>query len=160
MPISAIAGKRDVMLNLRPVGQSEHSGTYLAHLTTVLAARAALAIYNEPGFYERMDAIGEIFYRGFREIIARSGVPVKLQHVGPRFGLYFGVTEHVRNYRQAAQQDMDMLYTFIAGCIRRGVYFHVSAHHGFSAAHTEQDMSRALEAIQGAMADVRRDHLA
>ena len=159
MPISAIAGSREVMLNLRPVGRSEHSGTYLAHLTTVLAAQAALEIYNEPGFYGRLDALGEAFYRPFQDIIDRSGVPVRLQHCGPRFGLYFGVTDPVRNYRQAAQQDERMLLTFVAGCIRRGVYFHVSAHHGFSAAHTAQDMHRALEGIEGAMADVRRQHV-
>lgn len=159
MPISAITGRRDVMLNLRPVGQSEHSGTYLAHLTTVLAASAALAQYNTPGFYQRMHAIGEMFYSNFQALIERSGVPLRLQHVGPRFGLYFGVTEEVTNYRQAAQQDVSMLHTFIAGCIRRGVYFHVSPHHGFSAAHTEQDMARALEAIEGALDDVRRGHV-
>lgn len=159
MPISAIAGSRDIMLNLRPVGQSEHSGTYLAHLTTVLAAQAALEIYNEPGFYDRLDALGEPFYRGFGDIIDRSRVPVQLQYCGPRFGLYFGVTEPVRNYRQAAQQDAGMLLTFIAGCIRRGIYFHVSPHHGFSAAHTEETLQRALEGIEGAMADVRRAHL-
>lgn len=87
-------------------------------------------------------------------------MPCRLQYVGPRFGLYFGVTEPVWNYRQAAAQNQEMLLTFIAGCIRRGVYFHVSAHHGFSAAHTEADLDRALEAIEGGIADVRKRFMA
>lgn len=156
MPISAIAGKREVMSHLRPVGNSEHSGTYLAHLTTVLAARAALEEYCRPGFYDRLDALGERFYSGFQEIISRSGVPVRLQHVGPRFGMYFGLEQEVTNFRQAAAQNRELLLTFIAGCTRRGAYFHVSPHHGFSAAHTEADMDRVLEAIEGAMGDVKR----
>ncbi|MFW5785894.1 MAG: hypothetical protein ACOCYC_01500 [bacterium] len=40
MPISALTGSRRVMEHLRPLGDSEMSGTYLAHLTAVEAARA------------------------------------------------------------------------------------------------------------------------
>jgi glutamate-1-semialdehyde 2,1-aminomutase len=152
MPISAIAGRRAVMRALRPLGSSEHSGTYLAHLTAVLAALAALEVYSKPGFYERLNALGERFYRGFQEIIDRSGVPVTLQHVGPRFALYFGLSgAEVTQYRQAAGQDPALLHAFIAHCIAGGVYFHVSPHHGFSAAHTEGDLDRALDIIEGAL---------
>jgi glutamate-1-semialdehyde 2,1-aminomutase len=155
-PISAVAGKREIMRHLRPQGDSEMSGTYLAHLTTVLAALAALEAYSQPGFYEHLEALGRQFYTGFEEIIQHSGVPLVLQYVGPRFGLYFGLAEKVANYRQAAGQNHAMLLAFIAGCIQRGVYFHVSPHHGYSAAHTPEDMERALEAIQGALSDVKR----
>ncbi|NLE43805.1 MAG: aminotransferase class III-fold pyridoxal phosphate-dependent enzyme [Chloroflexi bacterium] len=154
MPISAIAGRRDVMMAFRPVGDCEHSGTYLAHLTTVLAALAALEEYARPGFYARLEVVGRRFYDGFQEIAERKGIPVHLQHVGPRFGMYFGLTEEVTNYRQAAQQDMDMLARFTGGCTVRGAYFHISAHHGFSAAHSEADMDRVLEAVEGAMSDL------
>lgn len=157
MPISAIAGKRAVMQHLKPLGASEMSGTYLAHLTSVLAATAALAEYSKPGFYERLDAVGEFFYSGFQEVIVQSGVPVRLQHLGPRFGLYFGMREAVTNYRQAAQKNRAMELTFIKGCIERGVYFHPSPHHGFSAAHTEADMERVLAAAEGALADVKQE---
>jgi len=159
MPISAISGPRRIMEHLRPQGTSELSGTYLAHLTAVLAALAALDEYRRPGFYERLDALGERFYGGFQQIIERSGVPVQLQYVGPRFGLHFGLREKVTHYRQAARANSAMLRTFVAGCIARGVYFHLSLHHGFSAAHTEADLDRALDAIEGAMADVRREHV-
>jgi len=72
------------------------------------------------------------------------------------FGIYFGLKDAVQNYRHAARQNHAMLLTFIAGSIRRGVYFHVSAHHGYSAAHSEADLDRALEAIAGAIGDVRQ----
>jgi glutamate-1-semialdehyde 2,1-aminomutase len=156
MPISAIAGKREIMMHLRPEGQSEHSGTYMGHLTTVLAALAALEQYSQPGFYEHLRALGDRFYRGFQDIIDRSRVPMQLQYVGPRFGMYFGIEEEVTNYRQSAVQNRAMLFKFIASCIQRGVYFHVSPHHGFSSAHTEADLDRALDAIEGAMSDVKQ----
>ena len=158
-PISAVAGKREVMMHLRPEGQCEHSGTYLAHLTTVLAALTALGEYGRPRFYEQLETTADRFYGGFQEIVDRSGVPMRLQYVGPRFGMYFGIEERVTNYRQAARQSREMLLTFTSSCLERGVYFHVSPHHGFSAAHTEADIDRVLEAIEGAMPDVQRTFL-
>lgn len=156
MPISAIAGKREIMMQLRPEGQSECSGTYLAHLTAILAALAALDEYSKPGFYERLDSVSQRFYSGFQGIINRSGVPMRLQYVGPRFGMYFGIEDEVTNYREAARQNHRMLLKFIAACINRGVYFHVSPHHGFSAAHTSEDLDRALEGIEAAFWEVKK----
>jgi glutamate-1-semialdehyde 2,1-aminomutase len=156
MPISAVAGRRAIMQHLRPVGRSEMSGTYLAHLTAVLGALAALEQFSAPGFYDRLEAVGRRFFAGFHEILKRSSVPVRLQHLGPRFGLYFGVRDEVTDYRQAARKVPALERTFIAGCFRRGVYFAVSPHHGFSAAHTESDMDRVLAAVAGAMDDVER----
>jgi glutamate-1-semialdehyde 2,1-aminomutase len=155
-PISAVAGKRAIMQHLRPLGRSEMSGTYLAHLTTVLGALAALEEYSRPGFYERLEVAGQYFYTRFQELIDHSGVPVRLQHAGPRFGLYFGIRDEVTNYRQAARKDRALEHAFLAGCYRRGVYFAVSPHHGFSAAHTEADLDRVLAAIAGALEEVRR----
>ncbi|MEP7357395.1 MAG: aminotransferase class III-fold pyridoxal phosphate-dependent enzyme, partial [Anaerolineales bacterium] len=152
LPISAIAGRRTVMQALRPIGSSEHSGTYLAHLTAVLGALAALEEYSQPGFYERLNALGDRFYAGFQAAINRSGVPVTLQYVGPRFGLYFGLAgSEITNYRQAARQNPAMLNCFVGACIERGLYFHTSAHHGFSAAHTAADLAEALGVIEAAL---------
>ena len=155
LPISAVAGKRGIMQHLRPLGRSELSGTYLAHLTCVLGALAALDEYSSPGFYDRLLAVSEYFYAQLQTLIEHSGVPVRLQYVGPRFGLYFGVRDEVTNYRQAACKDLALERAFLAGCYRRGVYFAVSPHHGFSAAHTTADMDRVLSAMAGALEDVK-----
>ena len=132
------------------------SGTYLSHLTAVFAAQAAMTEYAAGGFYERLDAMGEYFYGEFQRLIDKRGVKLRLQHVGPRFGLYFGIDskQPVRNYRDAAQQNHAQMLAFVRGVIQRGVYFHVSAHHGFSAAHTEADLDKALDAIDGALSDL------
>lgn len=155
MPISALAGRRAVMQHLKPLGQSQMSGTYLAHPVAVAGAIAALEAYGAPGFYERLDALCRPFYEGFDQAIARSGVTVRLQHLGPRFGLYFGVAGPVTNYREAARRDLDAELRFIAACYRRGVYFQPSAHHGFSAVHTAAHLARVLDAVEGALGELR-----
>ncbi len=154
MPISTIAGTREVMQHLRPVGESEHSGTYLAHLTTVTAALAALEEYSQPGFYENLNKLGAKFYTGFEKIIDSIGIPLKLQHLGPRFGLFFGIKDQVHNYRQAINQDFNKALQFYAACIKRGLYLHVSPHHGFSAAHSEDDIEASLLIIEDTLLDL------
>ncbi len=158
MPISALVGRRELMQHLMPLGDSQMSGTYLAHLTAVMAALAALEEYSSPDFYRRMDGVSQHFYAGFSRAIERNGLPLRLQFAGPRFGLYFGVREAVTNYRQAARKSQPAELTFIRACFQRDVYFQPSAHHGFSAAHTRQDMDLVLDAIEGALHDVRRLH--
>ena len=71
------------------------------------------------------------------------------------FGIFFGITEKVTNYRQAAMQSSEMALFFYKACIDHGVYFHVSPHHGFSSAHTEPDLLRALDGIEMALQQVR-----
>jgi glutamate-1-semialdehyde 2,1-aminomutase len=156
MPISAVVGKQDVMMHLRPVGESEMSGTYLSHSTAVLAAIAALGEYGKEDFYKNLSKLSDYFYSGFQTIIDHCGVPVILQHMGSRFGMYFGLTKGVANYREAALQNISMEHVFIAECAKRGVYFHVSPHHGFSAMHTENDLAKVLDAIELAMEQVKR----
>ncbi len=136
------------------------SGTFLAHTTAVLAALAALDEYSSPGFYDRLDTLCADFYAGFQCAIERSGVALRLQHAGPRFGLYFGVSGLIDDYRKAASKNHDAERCFVRGCYERGVYFQPAAHHGFSAVHTKAELAKALVAIEGALSDVRTLHAA
>lgn len=155
MPISAISGKREIMSHMRPVGTSEHSGTYLAHLTAVLGALAAIEEYSQAGFYERINEMSERFYTAFQQIIDRSDLPVRLQFAGPRFGLHFGINHELKRYRDTVSRNVDMEKAFIRACMDRGVYFHLALHHGFSSAHTSNDLDRVLEVIEQALKDIK-----
>lgn len=155
-PISAISGKREVMMHMRPVGDSEHSGTYLAHLTTVLAALAAINTYSEPGFYDSLNARATVFYEGFQDVIDRSGVPVLLKVAGPRFGLHFGLTEDIHRFRDTLDRDEELENIFVRACLERGVYFHVSPHHGFSAVHTDEQLGEVLNVVADALQVVKQ----
>ena len=155
MPISALAGRRAVMRHLKPLGGSQMSGTFLAHLTGVLAAHAALDVYASAGFYPRLMALCDDFYQALQTVISRSGVALRLQALGPRFGLYFGVREEVVNYRQAARKNHAAENIFIRACFARGVVFQPSPHHGFSAVHTQADLEQVLGAAGHSLAAVR-----
>lgn len=162
MPLSAITGKREVMTHVRPLGNAEHSGTYMGHLIPVMGSLACLNELSRPGVYEHLHALGEHFYADLWEIIRHTGVRARLQYIGPRFFIYFGLDpdEEVINYRMAARHDPAMALQFTREVMKRSVYFHdyggKVAHHGFSVAHTLDDMDQALDAIQSAFKALAR----
>ena len=156
MPISSISGKSEIMNHMRPVGTSEHSGTYLAHITAVLAALAAVDVYSQPDFYTKLNRMADEFYTGFQSLIDSSGLPINLMTTGARFGMHFGIDHDLKNYRDIVRRSSEMEKTFIRTCIENGVYFHVALHHGFSSAHTTEDMARVLEVIEIALQTVKQ----
>ena len=151
-PIALVAGRRDLMRLLAPLGPVAHSGTYTDHLFGILAGLACLEELTAPGAYPPMLAVADRLYRGLNDIFARRGVPGRVQGLGIRFGLFFGLDTPVRCYRDAAARDVEMWHRFVRGCVERGVYFqsigHAIGHHGISASHTAQDIDWALERME------------
>jgi len=161
LPLAVLAGKSAVMRHLSPLGPAAHSGTYSGHLFAVLAALASLDVILQPGFYTGITAVADRLYAGLSDLFASHGVPARVQGLGARFGIYFGVTDEVRSYQDAARIDGELGYRFIRACFARGVYFHnygrlALGHHGFSAAHTLADVDESLNRIEDALREVAR----
>jgi glutamate-1-semialdehyde 2,1-aminomutase len=154
-PLSVFCGRKDVMDHLMPTGDCQHSGTYNGHPVGVAAGMAAVTTYRQPGFYDHIHAIAERLYSGLQKVFARHGVAARVQGLGARFGIYFGVVEPVRSYRDAVRHHREQMLRFVAAAIGQGVYFHdyggAPCHHGFCAAMTAADASEALERLDAAV---------
>ncbi len=157
-PLSAFGGRRDIMERLMPTGDCQHSGTYNGHVVAVAAALAAVAAYREPGFYDHIRAVADRLYPGLQALLDRHGIEARVQGLGARFGVYFGVTGEVRSYRDAVRHHRERMLRFIAAAIRHGVYFHdyggAACHHGFCAAMTLADTDEALQRLDRAIAEL------
>jgi glutamate-1-semialdehyde 2,1-aminomutase len=154
-PLSVFGGRRDIMDKLMPVGDCQHSGTYNGHVVAVAAALAAVQAYRSAGFYDHIHAIARKLYDGLNAIFTRRGVSAKVQGLGARFGIYFGVPQPIRNYRDAVLHQREQMLRFIASAIGQGVYFHdyggAACHHGFCAAMTSADVDEALGKLNAAL---------
>ena len=157
VPLSVFCGKREIMEQVSPSGRAEHSGTYNAHLIPIMAGLSSLDQISAPGFYDHINEVGDHLYSGLAEIISRRGLKIRVQSLGARFALHFGMDPDVEivDYRQSLGHDVNTHLKFLAAAVENGVYFHDyggrPAHHGFSAAHTLADIDRALEGIDAAL---------
>jgi glutamate-1-semialdehyde 2,1-aminomutase len=158
-PLSVFGGRREVMDRLMPTGDCQHSGTYNGHPVAVAAGLAAVTAYREPGFYDHIRAVANRLYDGLNAIFVRHGVAGKVQGLGARFGVYFGVVGPVRSYRDAVTHQRETMLRFIASAIRHGVYFHdyggAACHHGFCAAMTMSDVDEALNRLEDVVREMR-----
>ena len=157
-PLSVFGGRSDIMERLMPTGNCQHSGTYNGHPTAVSAGLAAVSAYCQPSFYDHIRAVAERLYAGLGEIFDRHRVTARVQGLGARFGIYFGLTAPVRNYRDAVMHQREQMLRFIKAAIDHGVYFHdyggAACHHGFCAAMTQTDADEALNRLEGAVRDM------
>jgi len=156
-PLSVFGGKGEIMEHISPLGKAQHSGTYNGHLFEIMAGNAFFDVILELGFYERLLARCERLHEGINEIMNRLGFPGRAQGKGARFSFLFGPVaekEVLRNYQDLLDNEWDLLNRFYGACLNHGIYIHTIHHHGISSAHTDEDIDRILEGIEGALRDV------
>ncbi len=153
-PLSAFGGRREIMDRLMPRGDCQHSGTYNGHPVPVAAGLAAIGVYRQSGFYESIRRVGDRLKNGLNDLFARHALPGRVQGLGARFGIYFGV-ERAETYRDLLAHRRDLMLRFVAAAINEGVYFHdysgAACHHGFCAAMTLDDADEALRRLEQAV---------
>lgn len=158
-PLSVFGGRRDLMERLMPTGDCQHSGTYNGHPVAVAAGLAAVIAYRQPGFYEHIHAVADRLYAGLQALFERHGVTARVQGLGARFGVYFGVAGPVRDYRDAVRHQREQMLRFVKAAIDHGVYFHdyggAACHHGFCAAMTLADVDEALKRLDDAVRQLK-----
>jgi glutamate-1-semialdehyde 2,1-aminomutase len=156
-PLSVFGGRADLMARLMPQGDCQHSGTYNGHPVIIAAGLAAVKAYREPDFYPHIHAVANRLYPGLTSLFQKHGVVARVQGLGARFGIYFGVTEEVRTYGDAQKHDRAQMLKFIAAANRQGVYFHdyggAACHHGFCHALSLADAEEVLVRLDRALAE-------
>lgn len=155
LPLSAIAGRADLMEQFKPTGPVAHSGTFNAPLLSMLAGLCFVEEIKKPAFWEKIQLLGKQLYSGLDEIASRSKVPVIFQRHGSRFGICFGTREPVKCYRDSLVHKPELMIAFCRETAKRGVYFHdyggSPCHHGYSSAHTSEDISLGLNVVESAL---------
>ncbi len=161
LPLSVFGGRRDVMDRLMPVGDCQHSGTYNGHPLAVAAGLAAVTAYRQPGFYDHVHAVARALYDGLNGLFQKHAVQARVQGLGARFGIYFGVAGPIASYRDAVTHQRERMLRFVAAAIRHGVYFHdyggAACHHGFCAATSLADVQEALARLDAAIGSLARE---
>jgi glutamate-1-semialdehyde 2,1-aminomutase len=154
--MSAFGGRRDIMERIMPVGPVVHTGTFVGQLLPVMATAAFLEVITEPDFYPTLLATCEELYAGIRECLARRGVKGRVQALGARFTILFGVEEEPVSYPDVARRDVALAHRFFVEAYKRGLWIPAGAHIGISSAHTRADIAESLSIIDDVLAALTR----
>lgn len=137
------------------------NGVDISLQVPVAAGLAAVRAYRRPGFYDHINAVAGKLYAGLAGLFQRHKIAARVQGLGARFGIYFGITHEVRDWRDTLAHDRAKMLRFIAASIDEGVYFHdyggAACHHGFCSAMTVADVDEALARLDRALARVAHE---
>jgi glutamate-1-semialdehyde 2,1-aminomutase len=137
MPVGAVAGKRDIMQCLAPVGNVYQAGTLSANPVAMKAGLANLKQLT-PSFYEELNQTSKNIYNIFQEFFdAHNGFKeFKIKTYDSLFWLV-PTTKPIHATSDIPQNLTELFNPFFKHCLERGIYLAPNAYEiGFiSGAH-------------------------
>jgi glutamate-1-semialdehyde 2,1-aminomutase len=157
-PMSAVAGRKDVMRVTEPGGKVGWAGVYNSSQVSVAASLATLEILKDGEIQRKLNDQSADLEKRFNRLAEEQGISARLQALGGQFQVYF-TDEEVRDYRTAAKADSKRFKVFQAEMLREGVYTLPITlfHHGIVAAHSEGDLERILAAMRTGLQKVKKE---
>ncbi|TJY58968.1 glutamate-1-semialdehyde-2,1-aminomutase [Sinimarinibacterium sp. CAU 1509] len=156
LPVGAFGGRRDLMMQLAPVGPVYQAGTLSGNPLAMAAGLALLRQLDDDALYARLEANTATLLEGLRDAATTQGVPLRTVQVGSMFGLFFTEAEAVRSFSEVMACDGARFKQFFHAMLDRGVYLAPSAFEaGFvSAAHGDAEIAHTLAAAQESFAAI------
>ena len=147
LPVGAYGGKAELMDLVAPAGPVYQAGTLSGNPLAVAAGSKTLEIITRPGFYDRLDRLGQKLEAGLLDAAGRQGVAVTMNRVGSMLTAFF-TSGPVQNYSDAQRADTRAFGRFFRSLLAAGIYWPPSQFETalLSASHSEANVERTLAA--------------
>jgi glutamate-1-semialdehyde 2,1-aminomutase len=156
LPAAAYGASSTVMDRVSPAGPIFQAGTLSGNPLAMAAGLATLRILRDESPYERLEVLSARLAEGLNRAATDAGVPHVVQRVGSMLTLFFHEGP-VRNYDDAKRSDTRLFARFFWEMLARGFYLPCSQFEAafVSAAHTEDDIDRTIEAARESLRAIR-----
>ena len=135
-----------------PLGAMYQAGTLSGNPLAVTAGIATLKALAKPGTYEGLEAAASRLAQGLSDAARRAEVPLTVNRVGSVLTPFFasGLVDTWDNVTGASRERYA---AFFHRMLEQGVYLAPSAFEAafISAAHTQKDLDRTLEAAESSL---------
>jgi glutamate-1-semialdehyde 2,1-aminomutase len=152
LPVGAYGASAEIMSKISPDGDVYQAGTLSGNPMAMAAGIAQLTECLKKGFYEELEKKTNDFVLN----IKHQTTNIKLFSIGSIFWLAFTDKEKIQRADEIDPGSMKHFAKFYHGLLEQGVYLGPSGYEvGFvSAAHREEDLKKAAEAISKSVKDV------
>ena len=149
MPMAAFGARREIMEKLSPLGPVYQAGTLSGNPIATACGLKTLELISRPGFHADLHLKTGHLMQGLKAEANAAGIPFSVDWQGGLFGFYF-LPELPKTYAEVMKTDGKVFNKFYHGMLDRGHYFAPALYEaGFvSAAHTEEDIDRTIEAAK------------
>jgi glutamate-1-semialdehyde 2,1-aminomutase len=156
LPVGAYGGRKDLMALVSPAGPVYQAGTLSGNPLAMTAGLWALKRLT-PKLYRTLACRGAALAAGLADAARAAGVAVQVNAFGSLVTPFFSDAP-VRDYDSATRADTARYGRFHQAMLARGVYGPPSQFEAWflSAAHTDRDVDRTIDAARRAMRAVAR----
>jgi len=157
LPVGAYGGRAEIMDLVAPAGPVYQAGTLSGNPVAMTAGLWALQRLT-PRLYKDLARRGSMLASGLADAARAASVPLQVNAFGSLLTPFFTTTA-VRDYDSALAADTGAYATFFRGMLARGIYPPPSQFEAWflSAAHTDRQVRKTIDAARGAMNDVARE---
>lgn len=155
LPIGAYGGRREIMEQVAPLGPAYQAGTMAGNPASISAGIACLEVLQEPGIYDRMNALAAKLTAGLAYAASRHSIPLTINQIRGSFSAHF--CDHpVTNYDEAQNTDGERFGKFFRLMLDQGINLAPSKYEAWflTTAHTEEDIDVTIDAASKAMASL------
>jgi glutamate-1-semialdehyde 2,1-aminomutase len=156
LPLAAVAGARELLEQLAPVGQTYQAGTLSGNPLATAAGLTTLRQLDAAA-YERLGRSTERLAKGLEQAGAAAGVSVQVPRATGLLTVFFS-ERPVRDYAEARAAHAGAFAVFFNEMLARGVYLPPSPFEAWfpSLAHSDDAIDRTVEAAAAAFEAVTR----
>ena len=150
MPVGAYGGRLDVMQQIAPLGGIYQAGTLSGNPVAMAAGLATMRVLSShPEYYAHAEAMTKRLIEGLKSAAKSAGIPLAANQVGSMGSIFF--TEGpVTCFADVQKSDLELFRRYFLGMLNEGIYLAPSQFEAIfvSAAHTEHEIDRTIEAAQ------------
>jgi glutamate-1-semialdehyde 2,1-aminomutase len=151
LPVGAYGGRADLMELVSPSGPVYQAGTLSGNPLAMTAGIWALEALS-PQLYRHLSKLGALLAAGLADAARAASVPLQINAFGSMLTPFF-TDVPVRDYESALTSDTDAYGAFFRAMLAAGIYLPPSQFEAWfvSAAHTERDIKRTVDAARQAL---------
>lgn len=155
LPVGAFGGRVDIMEKIAPTGPVYQAGTLSGNPLAMTAGYETLRQLT-PETYAEFRRKADRLEQGFHEAAVKYDIPHTINRAGSMIGIFF-TNEEVNNFASASTSDLDLFARYYRGMAENGIFLPPSQFEGIflSAAHTDEDIDRTVEAAEKTFKAIR-----
>lgn len=153
LPVGAFGGKKEIMEMLSPAGPVYQAGTLSGNPLAMIAGYTTLDILKKNNPYKALQENTTYLCNNFKEIAQKAGVPVKINHVGSMFSVFF-TDQEVYDFRTAKSSNIDLFIKYFNKMLENNIYLAPSQFEAnfISMAHNKEDLDETIIAFEKSIA--------
>jgi len=159
LPIAAIAGQKEIMNKLAPLGSVYQASTFAGNPVSVAAGIATLETLIEAKniIYPKIAKTCDNIVDGLKDVLAREQLNCAVNSIGSMFQIFF-TSERVKDEAGAKKANSRMFRKLFDELLKQNVFIPPSQFETcfVSYAHAEDDVDKTIEAYGKAFREVKK----